>query len=493
MKEEILINVTPREVRAALVENGVLQEVLIERDKRRGLISNIYNGSVSRVLPGMQAAFVEVGLDRTAFLHASDVFQKPPGEEQADGPADKAGQALPIQELVRENDNIIVQVLKDPMGTKGARLTTFVTIPSRYLVFMPHGNSIGVSARIEDEDERTRLRDILESIIDGEQGGFIVRTAAEGAGWDALRADMIFLRKLWETIVEQSKSTKSRHLVHEDLPLALRVLRDLLGPEIERVRVDDPATCDKMRRFAGMFVPELVDKIDEYSATRPIFDLYGIDDEIEKALESKVQLKSGGYLVIDQTEAMTTIDVNTGGFVGHRNLEDTIFKTNLEAALSAARQIRVRNLGGIIIIDFIDMEHEQHRSQVLQALERALAMDHARNQISEVSALGLVEMTRKRTRESLEHVLCGACPTCQGSGSIKTPETVCYEIFREILRQARQFEFQELRVLAHPEVLEMIVDEESTSLAELEEQIGRPIRLQAEELYAQDQFDVVPI
>jgi ribonuclease G len=248
-----------------------------------------------------------------------------------------------------------------------------------------------------------------------------------------------------------------------------------------------------MRRFAGMFVPELADKIDEYGATRPIFDLYGIDDEIEKALDSKVQLKSGGYLVIDQTEAMTTIDVNTGGFVGHRKLEDTIFKTNLEAALSAARQIRLRNLGGIIIIDFIDMESEQHRYQVLQALERALALDHARNQISEVSALGLVEMTRKRTRESLEHVLCGACPTCQGSGSIKTPETVCYEIFREILRQARQFEFQELRILAHPEVLEMIVDEESTSLAELEEQTGHPIRLQAEELYAQDQFDVIPI
>ncbi len=493
MKEEILINVTPREVRAALVENGVLQEVLIERDKRRGVISNIYKGSVSRVLPGMQAAFVEIGLDRTAFLHASDVFRKPPDEEQTDGHAEEAGQTLPIQELMREKDNIIVQVLKDPLGTKGARLTTFVTIPSRYLVFLPHGKSIGVSARIEDEDERSRLRDILESVTDGEQGGFIVRTAAEGAGWDALRADMIFLRKLWETIVEQAKSTQSRHLVHEDLPLALRVLRDLLGPEIERVRVDDAVTCDRMRRFAGMFVPELVDKIDEYSATRPIFDLYGLDDEIEKALDSKVQLKSGGYLVIDQTEAMTTIDVNTGGFVGHRRLEDTIFKTNLEAALSAARQIRLRNLGGIIIIDFIDMEHEQHRNQVLQALERALALDHARNQISEVSALGLVEMTRKRTRESLEHVLCGACPTCQGRGSIKTPETVCYEIFREILRQARQFEFQELRVLAHPEVLEMIVDEESTSLAELEEQTGRPIRLQAEELYVQDQFDVIPI
>jgi ribonuclease G len=304
---------------------------------------------------------------------------------------------------------------------------------------------------------------------------------------------MIFLRKLWETIVEQSASRVSGELVHEDLSLALRVLRDLLGPEIERIRVDDATTCERMKRFAAMFVPELADKIDEYNANRPIFDLYAIDDEISKALDQKVQLKSGGYLVIDQTEAMTTIDVNTGGYVGHRNLEETIFKTNLEAALATARQIRLRNLGGIIIIDFIDMEDEEHRRQVIQALERALAQDHARNQISEVSALGLVEMTRKRTRESLEHVLCGACPTCGGRGSIKTPETVCYEIFREILRQARQFEFQELRVLAHPEVLEMIVDEESASLAELEEQTGRPILLQAEELYAQDQFDVVPI
>jgi ribonuclease G len=324
-------------------------------------------------------------------------------------------------------------------------------------------------------------------------GGFIVRTAAEGATWDALRADMIFLGKLWEAIQAQAATISAGHLVHEDLPLALRVLRDLLGPDIERVRVDDEATCERMRRFAAMFVPELAGKIDLYEGERPIFDLYGIEEEIGKALDRKVQLKSGGYLVIDQTEAMTTVDVNTGAFVGHRNLEETIFKTNLEAAQAIARQIRLRNLGGIIIVDFIDMEEEEHRHQVLQALERALANDHARNQINEVSSLGLVEMTRKRTRESLEHVLCQACPTCEGRGSVKTPETVCYEIFREILRQARQFEFQELLVLAHREVVEMIVDEESGSLAELETETGRPIRLQAEDLYSQDHFDVVPL
>jgi ribonuclease G len=492
MKEEILISVTPREVRAALVESGVLQEVFIERARRRGLISNIYKGRVSRVLPGMQAAFVELGLDRTGFLHASDIVRRPMGDEQPEG-LEQTSRQPDIQELIREGDELLVQVLKDPLGTKGARLTTFATIPSRYLVYMPRGKGVGVSARIEDEQERARLREVLESITDGSGGGYIVRTAAEGASWDALRADMIFLQKLWEAIEQQAADVNAGHLVHEDLPLALRVLRDLLGPEIERVRVDDPETGDRMRRFAAMFVPELANKIDEYAAPRPIFELYGIEDEISKALDRKVQLKSGGYLVIDQTEAMTTIDVNTGGFVGHRNLEETIFKTNLEAAQSIARQIRLRNLGGIIIVDFIDMEEPEHRRQVLKALEKALENDHARNQITEVSALGLVEMTRKRTRESLEHVLCQSCPTCNGRGSVKSPETVCYEIFREILRQSRQFEFQELLVLAHPEVLEMIVDEESASLAELEEATGRPIRLQAEALYAQDHFDVVPI
>jgi ribonuclease G len=491
MRDEIYINVTPREVRAALLENGVLQELFIERARRRGLISNIYLGQVKRVLPGMQAAFVDIGLERTAFLHASDIFRRP---LEAEDDVDLVQRRdADIRNLVSDGQDLLVQVLKDPLGTKGARLTTFVTIPSRYLVYMPRGSGIGVSARIEDEAERTRLRETLQSVSGDVAGGFIVRTAAEGASWDALRADMIFLGKLWEAIQEQATKARPGDLVHEDLPLALRVLRDLLGPDIERVRVDDEETCERMRRFAAMFVPELAGKIDLYEGERPVFDLYGIEDEIGKALDRRVQLKSGGYLVIDQTEAMTTVDVNTGGFVGHRNLEETIFKTNLEAAQAIARQIRLRNLGGIIIVDFIDMEEEEHRHQVLQALERALENDHARNQINEVSSLGLVEMTRKRTRESLEHVLCQACPTCEGRGSVKTPETVCYEIFREILRQARQFEFQELLVLAHPEVLEMIVDEESGSLAELETETGRPIRLQAESLYAQDHFDVVPL
>ncbi|HEY5666751.1 MAG TPA: ribonuclease G [Gammaproteobacteria bacterium] len=486
MKEEILINLTPRESRAALVENGVLQEVQIERASRRGLISNIYKGQVSRVLPGMQAAFVEVGLERTAFLHASDIARNP-DEDAPDREAEPN-----IRDCVQAGDELLVQVLKDPIGTKGARLTTYISIPSRFVVMLPNSANIGVSARIEDEAERERLRSMVESCV-GETGqaGYIVRTAAEGASLEALRADMIFLQKLWESISQAAKKTRAGELVHEDLSLPLRVLRDLLSPDIERVRVDSRPWFDRMREFAGQFIPQMVPMIELYEGSRPIFDLYGIEDEIERAMHPKVPLKSGGYLIFDQTEAMTTIDVNTGAYVGHRNLEETIFRTNLEAAVSIARQLRLRNLGGIIIIDFIDMQEEEHRRQVLQALEGRLQHDYARTQIMDVSPLGLVEMTRKRNRESLEHLLCAPCPSCAGRGYVKTAETVCYEIFREIIRQHRQFDVQELLVLARPEVIERMLDEESTSLAELEEQTGSPIKLQSESMYSPDQFDVV--
>ena len=487
MSEEILVNVNPRETRAALLENGVLQEVLIERESRRGLTGNIYRGRVRRVLPGMQAAFVEVGLERTAFLHASDIIRR-----EEEGVELLPAQPPGIRELVSEGQDILVQVVKDPLGSKGARLTTFVTIPSRYLVYLPFGNGIGVSARIEDEAERARLREITADLAEGD-GGWIVRTAAEGAPRDALRADMIFLGKLWEAVSRQGQAAAAGTLVHADLDLPLRLLRDLLAPRVERVRVDNPQAWARMKRFAASFIPEMEPKIEVYQEPRPIFDLHGVEDEIARALERKVPLKSGGYLVLDQTEAMTTIDVNTGAYVGHRTLEETIFRTNLEAAQAIARQVRLRNLGGIIIVDFIDMEEEEHRQQVLAAFERALENDHARNQITEVSRLGLVEMTRKRTRESREHVLCRACPTCNGRGSVKTPETVCYEIFRDILRQSRQFDFQELLVLAHAEVLDLLVDEEAAGLAELESLTGKPIRLQAESGYSHDQYDVVPI
>ncbi len=480
MSEEILINVTPPETRVAVVENGVVQEIIIERTAKRGLVGNIYKGKVCRVLPGMQAAFVEVGLERAAFLHASDIHTK-------------SGRSEQITDLVREGGEIVVQVVKGPIGSKGARLTTNISIPSRYMVFMPNMQSVGVSQKIEDEEERNRLRRILGSFAEESAlpSGFIARTAAEGASEQALHHDMQFLQRLWQSILEKAREVKPMQVIHEDLPLGLRAIRDLISPEVERVRIDSRSTFEKARQFAHKFLPDSNTQIEYYPGERPIFDLYGVEDEIEKALRRTVELKSGGHLVIDQTEAMTTIDVNTGAFVGHRTLEETIFKTNLEAAQAICRQLRLRNLGGIIIIDFIDMTDREHKRQVIRALERCLAHDHAKTHISEVSSLGLVEMTRKRTRESLEHVLCESCPTCRGRGTIKTAETTCYEIFREILRESRQFDVEQLLVLASPEVIDRLLDEESQNLAELEQFIGKPIKLQAEALYTQEQYDVV--
>ncbi len=486
MSEEILVNVTPQETRVAVVENGVLQEVLIERARARGLVGSLYKGVVCRVLPGMQAAFVDIGLERAAFLHASDISAR---EVEGVSPEGRRNEA--ITQLLRDGQEVLVQVIKDPLGTKGARLTTHITIPSRYLVFMPDATNVGVSQKIESESERARLKDIVLAQANGEAQGFIVRTAAEGASAEALIADVQFLRKLWLSIRDRARTAPPGSIVHEDLPLVLRVLRDFVGSEVEKVRIDSRETHQRVAQFSENFIPEVCDRLEYYPGERPVFDLYGVEDEIQKALERKVQLKSGGYLIIDQTEAMTTIDVNTGAYVGHRNLEETIFKTNLEAAQAIARQLRLRNLGGIIIIDFIDMLDEEHKRQVLRALEKSLERDHARSHLSEVSSLGLVQMTRKRTRESLEHVLCTTCPTCSGRGSLKTPETVCYEIFREILREARQFDSQQLLVLAAQEVIDLLLDEESTSLAELESFIGKPIKLQVEALYTQEQYDVV--
>jgi len=487
MSEEILINVTPRETRVALVENGVLQEIFIERTNHQGLVGNICKGRVSRVLPGMEAAFVDIGFERAAFLHVSDIAR---GVE-ATADDEVAVPAPPITTLLHDGQEILVQVVKDPLGTKGARLTTNVTIPSRYLVYLPDSVTFGVSVKIEDEAERMRLKEIICQFAEDDEGGYIVRTAAEGVSEEALRRDRLFLQKLWSSVSRRYAAAGASRAVHQDLPLAQRILRDMVGVEVDRVRVDSRESFDKLIEFATEFVPEMVARIEHYPGERPIFDIYSVEDEIQKALARKVQLKSGGYLIFDQTEAMTTIDVNTGAYVGHRNLEETIFKTNLEAAQAIARQLRLRNLGGIIIIDFIDMTSDEHKAQVLRGFERYLERDHAKSQICELSPLGLLEMTRKRTRESLEHVLCSACPTCSGRGSVKTPETVCYEIFRELLREARQYEAQKFLVLASQEVVDLLVDEESTSLAELQTFIGTPIKFQAETLYTQEQFDVV--
>jgi ribonuclease G len=490
MSAELLINVTPQESRVALLENGILQEVLIERTSRKGIVGNIYKGKVCRVLPGMEAAFIDIGLEKSAFLHASDLTH-PSLEEFHDHTLPRP--AIQISELLYEGKKLLVQVIKDPLGTKGARLTTHVTIPSRYLVLMPDSTTIGVSGKIEEGTERERLRHLIEQIREesSDTCGYIVRTAADGISEQELRRDIRFLRKLWDNIEKTGKESSAPTLVYSDLPLVLRILRDMVGERIGRVLIDSRETVTKVLEFTQKYIPDLAGVIEHYPGERPVFDLHAVEEEIQKALQRKVPLKSGGYLIIDQTEAMTTIDVNTGGFVGSRNLEETIFRTNLEAAQSIARQLRLRNLGGIIIIDFIDMLQHDHRQQVLKLLEKSLEKDYAKTYVCDVSPLGLVEMTRKRTRESLEHILCQPCPACSGSGFVKTAETVCYEVFREILRAVRQFDAKELLVLASQEVVDLLLDEESDSLAELQQFVGIPIRLQVEALYAQEHFDVV--
>ena len=482
MSNEILINVTPPETRVAIVENGILQEVLIERSRKRGLVGNIYKGRVCRVLPGMQAAFVDIGLERAAFLHVSDLNAS--DRERAVNEQ--------IELAFREGQELVVQVIKDPIGAKGARLTTDITIPSVYQVFMPYCKVSGVSQRIEGEAERVRLRGVVETFVrEHSTGGFICRTAAEGVDEAALRSDMMFLHKMWNSTAQRIRTARVKTLLHEDLPLAMRVLRDLRRNLVEKIRVDSRETFVRLHKFAKEFVPESLPLIEHYAGDRPLFEIYGVEEEIKHALERKVVLKSGGYLIFDQTEAMTTVDVNTGAFVGGRNLEETIFKTDLEAAQAIARQLRLRNLGGIIIIDFIDMRDPEHRQLVLQALERGLQKDHAKSSISTLSSLGLVEMTRKRTRESLEHILCEPCPCCGGRGVLKTAETVCLEIFREIIREVRQYNVQELLVLASNEVVERLLDEEADRLSELEKFLGVSVKFRVESQYTQEQYDVV--
>ncbi|OGT33246.1 MAG: ribonuclease G [Gammaproteobacteria bacterium RBG_16_51_14] len=513
MSVEILINVTPQETRVAIVENGVLQDIHIERLQKRGLVGNIYKGRVSRVLPGMQAAFIDIGLDRTGFLHTSDLFDNNTDIES--GLPETQITGMPIESIVHNGEDILVQVIKDPIGTKGARLTTRLSIPSRYLVFIPDYPCIGISQRIEDEVERERLRSLIlsyqsriEKLAVGNEdnvilhsaireyeilkkGGFIVRTAAEGVADEDLFKDIEFLRKQWESTLVRAKNTFPPGIVYDDLPLVMRTMRDLVHSDVEKIRIDSKETHQKVMEFSKHFIPEFLGRIEYYTGDHPILDLYSVDDEIQRSLNRKVQLKSGGYLIIDQTEAMTTIDINTGAFVGHRNQEETIYKTNLEAAQIIARQLRLRNLGGIIIIDFIDMQDPEHGRQVLRSLEKHLERDNSKITVSELTSLGLVQLTRKRTRESLEHILCECCPTCNGRGSVKTPETVCYEIYREMLREVRQFDAQKLLVVASQRVVDMLLDDESASVAELESFLGRPITFQVEPLYTQEQYDIV--
>lgn len=481
-KEQILVNITPQETRVAVLEDAVVQELHVERAASRDIVGNIYLGQVKRVLPGMQSAFIEIGLERAAFLHIADVL------EQRQHPTEPQR----IEKMLFEGQTVLVQVIKDPIGTKGARLSTQISLAGRFLVHLPQEEHIGVSQKIDSESERHNLKSRLEKLLPANSPrGYIIRTSAETARDDELAADIDYLSKLWSDIRHKSQHLPAQSLLYEDLPLAVRVLRDMVSDFTDKVVVDSTENYSRMVEFAEQYVQIAVDKIERYSGERPLFELHGIEAEIDKALARRVNLKFGGYLIIDQTEAMTTIDVNTGGFVGNRNFDETIFKTNLEATQTIARQLRLRNLGGIIIVDFIDMDNDEHQSAVLAELAKAMARDRTRVTLNGFTSLGLVEITRKRTRESLAHVLCEPCPTCQGRGEIKTAQTVCYEIQREIVREARQFDAKGYRILAAQSVIDMFIDEESQSLAMLIDFIGKPISLSVEATYTQEQFDVV--
>ncbi|MEY4420033.1 MAG: ribonuclease [Pseudomonadota bacterium] len=494
MQQDILINWSPQETRVAVVETGAVQELHVERTLERGLVGNVYLGKVARVLPGMQSAFIDIGLERAAFLHVADLMSSVTARHaESDGGA--ATPVLPIEKQVFEGQSLLVQVIKDPIGTKGARLSSQISIAGRLLVFLPQDQHIGVSQKIPFE-QREALRQRLQVLAEagapnGQTGGFILRTNGEEASDVELGEDIAYLRKTWARIKEASTRLPPKSLLHQDLSLLQRVLRDLVSENTQTIRIDSAEQFQKLKTFGTEFTPGAVTKLQLYKGERPIFDLFNIDEEVAKALGRRVDLKSGGYLIVDQTEALTTVDVNTGGFVGARNFDETIFKTNLEAAGAIARQLRLRNLGGIVIADFIDMTREDHRDAVLAEFRKQLGRDRVKTMVSGYSALGLVEMTRKRTRESLAHMLCEACPVCEGKGSVKTARTVTYDILREILREARQFNPREFRVIASPNVIDVLLDEESQHLAGLSDFIGKPISLQAEAAMSQEQYDIV--
>lgn len=485
MTEDILINVTPFETRVALVAQGAVQELHMERSIQRGKVGNVYLGRVVRVLPGMQSAFIDIGLEKAAFLHIADLRENRQERTLASPPT-------PIEKLLFEGQSLMVQVIKDPLGTKGARLSTQISIAGRMLVYLPHDPHIGISQKIGSEEDRQILRDRVQALVPpDEKGGFIVRTQAEGATDEEMSADLDYLKKLWATVQTGARTLPPPSLLHQDLTLAQRVLRDMASPQTNQILVDSRSTCADLKDWAKIYTPSVVERIKHYSSERAIFDTVNIEDEIVRALARRVDLKSGGYLIIDQTEALTTVDVNTGGFVGGRNFDDTIFKTNLEAAQAIARQLRLRNLGGIIILDFIDMDDAEHRNAVLTELKKALSHDRTRMTVNGFTQLGLVEMTRKRTRDSLAHQLCEPCPTCQSRGNVRTSRSVCYEILREILREARQFNPREFRILASQNVVDLFLEEESQHLAMLGDFVGKQISLEVATGYTQEQYDIV--
>lgn len=494
MSSDLIINATPVETRVALLENGVISDLIVERAKEKGLVGSIYKGRIIRVLPGMQACFVDIGLDRAAFLYVGDIRDDSitsdevildDSEEVSKPPPPKSQ----IQDLVKEGQEILVQVAKDPIGTKGARITMHVSLPGCNLVYMPTVSHIGISRRIESEAERKRLKEIVQSVRPPE-GGFIVRTACEGVSQKSIKNDMEFLTKLWKEVQKSYEKRSGPGCIHEDLDVELRAVRDLFSEDVKRLVVDDARAHKKILKFINQFMPRLKNNVEIYSGEEPIFDHFGIEMELSRALGRKVWLKSGGYIIIDEAEALVAIDVNTGRYVGRHNLEDTIIKTNLEAVKEIAYQLKLRNCGGIIILDFIDMERESNRDKVLAALKEEFQKDRAKTNILDMSSLGLVEMTRKRTRESLVRTLCEPCSYCDGKGFIKSKTTICYEVFRELQRESRDPEATVTQVHVHPDVADWLYDEEREMLEQTEENLGRRIVIKTEPSFHLEQFEV---
>ncbi|OQY17593.1 MAG: ribonuclease E/G [Desulfobacteraceae bacterium 4572_35.1] len=500
MAKKLVINKTSHETRIALQENGHIAELYIERNRELGIVGNIYKGRVIRVLPGMQAAFVDIGLEKAGFLYVADVIdQMEAVVEYVDGgsnsadPDDESSKELPplppIEDLLQEGQEILAQIAKEPLGTKGARITSNISLPGRHLVYMPTIDHIGISRRIENEEEKERLRATVENIRQP-GSGFIVRTAAEGKSENDLRTDMLYLADLWHDIDDRQKELSAPALVHSDLDVTSKVLRDILTEDIGHIVVDSQTEYDKIVKFLSTYMPELKCEIELYNKKELLFDAHGLEVEISRALGSKVWLKSGGYIVIEQTEALTAVDVNTGRFVGKRNLEDTILKTNLEAVKEVAYQLRLRNIGGLIIIDFIDMEKELHRDQVHSTLEEALKSDKSKTNILKISELGLVEMTRKRVRESIGRTLCEPCPYCDGSGYTKSRLTMVFEIFRALKREIKELPGYRVNLQAHPDVAALLYDEESSVIEEIENNFSKQVTIIARPNFHIEQFEI---
>jgi len=497
MAEELLINVNAFETRVALVVHGLLQEVQVARATGASVTGNIYLGKVVRIVPGMQAAFVDVGLARPGFLHARDI----------EGPRiitpDQAGSEKKkhdIRDLIHDGQSILVQVEKDPIASKGARLSTQIAFASKYLVWMPNEAHIGISQRIDDEVERERLRTTLDSIKQAQslRGGVIVRTAGERASAEHLAQDLKLLSRLWERIRGRIDGARAPSLIYEELPLHTRMVRDLVGADTQHILVDHADTFERISSYVEEVIPGYSDRLQRYAEDRPLFERHGVEDEIARALEAKVALKSGGSLVIEQTEAMISIDVNTGGFLGGHSLEETVYRTNLEAAAAIPRQLRLRNLGGIIVIDFIDMEDEEHQRQVWRTLEKATEADPASTSREGFSSLGLVQMSRKRTRESLAQSMCVPCNQCQGTGKVRSSESTSIEVLRALsqdykARCRKKSVDGDYLIRATESVVDRLLDEDAAHLAELSSNIEREIRIQVEPSYVEGQFDIVLI